>query len=119
MLFRSVAWFTGRVRVDSGPSALIGLSSGFSSTLDAGSSVLLSPVVEDLALIAGERRATCRVRQVAWFAGRVHVDSGPSALVGLSSRFSATLDASSSVLLSPVVEDLALVAASSWSRRRR
>src|SRR6187399_341055 len=73
----------------------------------------------DLPQLTGECRATRRVRQVAWFSGRVHVNSGPSALVGLSSRFSSTLDASSSVFLSSVVKDLALIAASSRIRRRR
>src|SRR6187399_659622 len=72
----------------------------------------------DLPQLSGERRAACRIRQVAWFTGRVHVDSGPSALIRLSSGFSSTLDTSSSVFLPPVVKDLALIAASPRVRRR-
>ena len=35
----------------------------------------------DLPKLTSERRATYRVRQVAWFSWRMHVDRGPSALV--------------------------------------
>src|SRR3954468_24809278 len=35
----------------------------------------------DLPQLAGERRATYRIRQFAWFPRRVHVSSGPNALV--------------------------------------
>ncbi|MGS7457200.1 hypothetical protein, partial [Mycobacterium tuberculosis] len=62
--------------------------------------------------------ATYRVRQVAWFPWSMHVDRGPSALVRLTPRFSSTLDASSSVFLLSFMENLALVATSSWVRQR-
>ena len=35
----------------------------------------------DLPQLTSKRRATYRIRQVAWFPWRMHVDSGPSALV--------------------------------------
>ena len=35
----------------------------------------------DLPQLTSERRATYRVRQVAWFPWRMHIDRGPSALV--------------------------------------
>jgi hypothetical protein len=44
----------------------------------------------------------------------MHVDRGPSALVGLTPRFSSVLDASTSVFLLSFVKNLALIAASSW-----
>ena len=72
----------------------------------------------DLPQLTGERRTTSRVRQIAWFPWRMHVNRGPSALVGLTSRFSSTLDAGSSVFLLSFMENLALVATSSWVRRR-
>ena len=68
----------------------------------------------DLPQLMGERRATYRVRQVAWFPWRMHVDRGPSALVRLTSRFSLALDASTSVFLLLFVKNLALIATSSW-----
>ena len=68
----------------------------------------------DLPQLTSERRATYRVRQVAWFPWRMHVDRGPSALVGLTSRFSSALDASTSVFLLSFVKNLALIATSSW-----
>ena len=68
----------------------------------------------DLPQLTGERRATYRIRQVAWFPWRMHIDSGPSALVRLMLRFSSTLDASASVFVSSFLENLALIAASSW-----
>ena len=68
----------------------------------------------DLPQLTSERRATYRVRQVAWFPWRMHVDRGPSALVGLTSRFSLALDASTSVFLLLFVKNLALIATSSW-----
>ena len=71
----------------------------------------------DLPQLTSERRATYRVRQVAWFTGRVHLNRGPSALVGLTSHFSSALDASSSVFLLSIAKNLALIATSSWIRR--
>ena len=68
----------------------------------------------DLPQLTSERRATYRVRQVAWFPWRMHVDRGPSALVRLTSRFSSALDASTSVFLLSFVKNLALIATSSW-----
>ena len=68
----------------------------------------------DLPQLMSERRATYRVRQVAWFPWRMHVDRGPSALVRLTSRFSSALDASTSVFLLSFVKNLALIATSSW-----
>ena len=68
----------------------------------------------DLPQLTSERRATYRVRQIAWFPWRMHVNRGPSALVGLTSRFSSALDASSSVFLLSFVKNLALIATSSW-----
>ena len=68
----------------------------------------------DLPQLTSERRATYRVRQVAWFPWRMHVDRGPSALVRLTPRFSLALDASSSVFLLSFVKNLALIATSSW-----
>ena len=70
----------------------------------------------DLPQLTSERRATYRVRQIAWFPWRVHVNRGPSALVGLTSHFSSVLDAGSSVFLLSFMENLALVATSSWVR---
>ena len=70
----------------------------------------------DLPQLMSERRATYRIRQVAWFPWRMHVDRGPSALVRLTLRFSSTLDASTSVFLLSFVKNLALIAASSWIR---
>ena len=64
--------------------------------------------------LTSERRATYRVRQVAWFPWCMHVDRGPSALVRLTSRFSLALDASTSVFLLSFVKNLALIATSSW-----
>ena len=72
----------------------------------------------DLPQLTSERRATYRVRQVAWFPWRMHINSGPSALVRLTPRFSSTLDASASVFMSSFLENLALIAASSRVRRR-
>ena len=72
----------------------------------------------DLPQLTSERKATHRVRQVAWFPWRMHIDSGPSMLVRLTPRFSSTLDASTSVFLSSFLENLALIAASLWVRRR-
>ena len=72
----------------------------------------------DLPQLTGERRATYRVRQVAWFPWRMHINSGPSALVRLTPRFSSAVDASTSVFLSSFLENLALIAASSRVRRR-
>ena len=68
----------------------------------------------DLLQPTSECRATYRVRQVAWFPWRMHVDRGPSALVRLMPRFSFALDASSSVFLLSFVKNLALIATSSW-----
>jgi hypothetical protein len=68
----------------------------------------------DLPQLTSERRATYRVRQVAWFPWRMHVDRGPSALVRLTSRFSSALDASTSVFLLSFVKNLVLIAMSSW-----
>ena len=68
----------------------------------------------DLPQLTSERRATYRIRQVAWFPWRMHVDRGPSALVLLTPRFSLALDASSSVFLLFFVKYLALIATSSW-----
>ena len=68
----------------------------------------------DLPQLTSERRATYRVRQVAWFPWRMHVDRGPSALVRLTSRFSLALDACMSVFLLSFMKNLALIAASSW-----
>ena len=70
----------------------------------------------DLPQLTSERRTTNCVRQIAWFPWRMHVDRGPSALVRLTPRFSSALDASTSVLLLPFGENLALVATSSWVR---
>ena len=67
----------------------------------------------DLPQLTSERKATFRVRQVAWFPWRMHINSGPSALVKLMSCFSLTLDASTSVFLSSFLENLALIATSS------
>ena len=64
--------------------------------------------------LTSERRATYRVRQVAWFPWRMHVDRGPSALVGLTPHLSLALDASTSVFLLSFVKNLALIATSSW-----
>ena len=71
----------------------------------------------DLPQLTSERRATYRVRQIAWFPWRMHVNRGPSALVGLTPRFSSALDASTSVFLLSFVKNLALIATSSWIRR--
>ena len=71
----------------------------------------------DLPQLTSERRATYRVRQIAWFPWRMHVNRGPSALVGLTSRFSSALDAGSSVFLLSIMKNLALIATSSWIRR--
>ena len=68
----------------------------------------------DLPQLTSERRATYRVRQVAWFPWCMHVDRGPSALVRLMPRFSSALDTSSSVFLLSFVKNLALIATSSW-----
>ena len=68
----------------------------------------------DLPQITSERRATYRVRQVAWFPWCMHVDRGPSALVRLTPRFSLALDSSTSVFLLAFVKNLALIAMSSW-----
>ena len=68
----------------------------------------------DLPQLMSERRATYRVRRIAWFPWRMHVNRGPSALVGLTSRFSSALDASTSVFLLSFVKNLALIATSSW-----
>ena len=68
----------------------------------------------DLPQLTSEPRATYRVRQVAWFPWRMHVDRGPNALVGLTPRFSSALDASTSVFLLSFVKNLALIATSSW-----
>ena len=68
----------------------------------------------DLAQLTSKRRATYRIRQVAWFPWRMHVDRGPSALVRLTSCFSLALDASTSVFLLSFVKNLALIATSSW-----
>ena len=68
----------------------------------------------DLPQLTSERRATYRVRQVAWFPWCMHVDRGPSALVRFTPRFSSALDASSSVFLLSFVKNLALIATSSW-----
>ena len=68
----------------------------------------------DLPQLTSERRATYRVRQVAWFPWRMHVDRGPGALVRLTPRFSLALDASTSVFLLSFVKNLALIATSSW-----
>ena len=68
----------------------------------------------DLPQLTSERRATYRVRQVAWFPWRMHVDRGPSALVRLTPRFSSALDAGTSVFLLSFVKNLALIATSSW-----
>ena len=72
----------------------------------------------DLPQLTSERRTTYRVRQIAWFPWRMHVNRGPSALVELTPRFSSALDAGSSVFLLSFMENLALVATSSWVRRR-
>ena len=68
----------------------------------------------DLPQLTSERRATYHVRQVAWFPWRMHVNRGSSALVGLMSRFSLALDASTGVFLLSFMKDLALIATSSW-----
>ena len=68
----------------------------------------------DLPQLTSERMATYRVRQVAWFPWRMHVDRGLSALVRLTSRFSSALDASTSVFLLSFVKNLALIATSLW-----
>ena len=67
----------------------------------------------DLPQLTGERRATCRVRQVAWPPWRLHVNSGPSALVRLTPRFSPTLDAGASIFLLSFLKNLALTTTSS------
>ena len=77
--------------------------------------ILLAGPLE-LPQLTGERRATYRVRQVAWFPWRMHVDRGPSALVRFTSRFSSALDVSTSVLLLSFVKNLALIVTSSWIR---
>ena len=66
----------------------------------------------DLPQLTSKRRAAYRVRQVAWFPWRMHVDRGPSALVGLTPRFSSALDVSSSVFLLSIMKNLALIASS-------
>ena len=71
----------------------------------------------DLPQLTSERRTTYRVRQIAWFPWRMHVNRGPNALVGLTSRFSLVLDAGSSVFLLSIMKNLALIAMSSWIRR--
>ena len=71
----------------------------------------------DLPQLTSERRATYCVRQIAWFPWRMRVNRGPSTLVGLTSRFSSALDASSSVFLLSIMKNLALIATSSWTRR--
>ena len=71
----------------------------------------------DLPQLTSERRATYHVQQIAWFPWRMHVNRGPSALVGLTLRFSSALDASTSVFLLSFVKNLALIATSSWIRR--
>ena len=71
----------------------------------------------DLPQLTSECRATYRIRQVVWFPWRMHINSGPSALVRLTSRFSSMLDASTSVFLSSFLENLALITASSRVRR--
>ena len=68
----------------------------------------------DLPQLTSERRATYRVRKIAWFPWRMHVDRRPSALVRLTSRFSLALDASTSVFLLSFVKNLALITTSSW-----
>ena len=68
----------------------------------------------DLPQLTSERRATYRLRQVAWFPWCMHVDKGPSALVRLTPRFSLALDASTSVFLLSFMKNLALIATSSW-----
>ena len=68
----------------------------------------------DLPQHTSKRRASYRVRQVAWFPRRMHVNRGPNALVRLTSRFSSVLDASTSVFLLSFMKNLALIAASSW-----
>ena len=70
----------------------------------------------DLLQLTSERRTTYRVRQIAWFPWRMHVNRGPSALVGLTSRFSSALDVGSSVFLLSIMKNLALIATSSWIR---
>ena len=70
----------------------------------------------DLPQLTSERRATYRVRQVAWFPWRMHVNRGPNALVRLTSRFSSVLDAGTSIFLLSIVKNLALIATSSWIR---
>ena len=72
----------------------------------------------DTSQLAGERRTTCRVRQVAWFPWCVHIDSGPSTLVGLTSCFPSALDASACVFVPPLLENVALIASGSRVRRR-
>ena len=47
----------------------------------------------------------------------MHVDKGPSALVGLTPRFSLALDASTSVFLLSFMKNLALIATCSWIRQ--
>ena len=68
----------------------------------------------DLPQLTSERRATYRVRQIACFPWHMHVNRGPSALVGWTSRFSSALDASTSIFLLSFVKNLALIATSSW-----
>ena len=68
----------------------------------------------DLPQLTSERRATYRVRQVAWFPWCMHVDRGPHALVRLTPRFSSALDANTSVFFLSFVKNLALIATSSW-----
>src|SRR3954467_3045919 len=63
----------------------------------------------DAPQLTGERRATCRVRQVAWFAGRARVDSVPSPPVRLPPSFSAGLDPFSSIFLPPLLRDPGVV----------
>ena len=72
----------------------------------------------DLPQLSSERRKTYRVRQVAWFPWRMHINGGPGALVRLTARFSSALDTGSSVFFLPFSENLALVATSSRIRRR-
>ena len=70
----------------------------------------------DLPQLTSERRATYRVWQITWFPWRMHVNRGPSTLVGLTSRFSSALDAGSSVFLLSIMKNSALIATSSWIR---
>ena len=49
---RQIAWFPWRMHVNRGPNTLVGLTSHFSSALDAGTGVFLLSIVKNLALIA-------------------------------------------------------------------